>query len=598
MDAATRLYRETEGNPLFIVETVRAESGGGPPGVPEQRDPGLPPRAHAVIAGRLAQLSDHAREIAAAAAVIGRAFDLTVLVRLVGDEEVVARALDELWRKRIVREQGPNAYDFTHDKLRDVAYGETSAPQRRRLHRRVAEALVASHEKDLDPVSAQIAAHYESAGLPEQAIPHYARAAVVAQGVYAHDEAIALVGRGLSLLRELPASARRDGSELELQLVLAPSYRVTMGWAAPELGAVLDRALALCDRVGTGAQRAQILYGMQSLYIVGGPAREVRADHRRDGARLPRDARARSRRARPSRCWRGSGSRWAASRRPATTSTSLVREADPSQLQRLQESQGLNYEVARPGLAIARALVPGPAGHGPRARVRRPAPRARARAAVQPGHRRDLPRPAPAAPRRSRRRSAGRRRRRSSSRRSSRRPTTARGPPSSSPTRETLGRPEATALDAAARRDRRASRRRGRGFACRTTSRCWRTPTSAPARPDAGLDVVEEALSAAGRRTSAGGTPSCIACARSCCWRSGAEPAEAEAALRRALEIARGQQARSLELRAALALAGLWAASGRPPRRESLLAPLHASFTEGLETPDLVAARALLSRLG
>ncbi|HVQ32223.1 MAG TPA: AAA family ATPase, partial [Vicinamibacteria bacterium] len=179
-EAATRLYQETEGNPLFVVESMRAESGGDPsPGVAGEGIPGLPPRAHAVIAGRLAQLSDHARETAAAAAVIGRAFDLDVLVRLMGDEDVVTRALDELWRKRIVREQGPNAYDFTHDKLRDVAYGETSAPQRRRLHRRVAEALLAAHDKDLDPVSAQIAAHYESAGLFEQAIPHCTRAAVV-----------------------------------------------------------------------------------------------------------------------------------------------------------------------------------------------------------------------------------------------------------------------------------------------------------------------------------------------------------------------------------------------------------------------------------
>ena len=128
-EAATRLYRETEGNPLFVVETVRAEGGGeAPRGVPEQGISGLPPRTHAVMAGRLAQLSDHAREIAAAAAVIGRAFGLDVLVRLVGDEEVVVRALDELWRKRIIREQGPNAYDFSHDKLRDVAYGETRPP--------------------------------------------------------------------------------------------------------------------------------------------------------------------------------------------------------------------------------------------------------------------------------------------------------------------------------------------------------------------------------------------------------------------------------------------------------------------------------------
>jgi hypothetical protein len=49
--------------------------------------------------------------------------------------------------------------------------------------------------------------------------PHYSRAAVVAQGVYAHDEAIALAGRGLSLLQKLPARARRDAWELEVAAV-------------------------------------------------------------------------------------------------------------------------------------------------------------------------------------------------------------------------------------------------------------------------------------------------------------------------------------------------------------------------------------------
>ena len=44
-------------------------------------------------------------------------------------------ALDELWTKRIIRERGANGYDFTHDKLREVAYTQTSAPQRRLLHR-------------------------------------------------------------------------------------------------------------------------------------------------------------------------------------------------------------------------------------------------------------------------------------------------------------------------------------------------------------------------------------------------------------------------------------------------------------------------------
>ena len=101
-------------------------------------------------------------------------------------------------------------------------------------------------------------AHYERAGLPSRRSPT-TRGRGGRRGVYANDEAIVLAGRGLSLLQRLPATARRDGAELELQLVLAPSYRVTKGWAAPELSAVLDRTLALCDKVGTGAQRAQIL---------------------------------------------------------------------------------------------------------------------------------------------------------------------------------------------------------------------------------------------------------------------------------------------------------------------------------------------------
>jgi predicted ATPase len=78
----------------------------------------------------------------------------------------------------------------------------------------------------------------------------------------------------------------------------------------------------------------------------------------------------------------------------------------------------------------------------------------------------------------------------------------------------------------------------------------------------------------------------------------GAEAAEAEAALSRALEIARGQKAKSLELRAASALARLWAGSGRTAEARGLLAPVHASFAEGLVTPDLETARALLSSLG
>ena len=593
--AATQLYRETEGNPLFIVETVRAEAGGGPPGVPEHGIPGLAPRAHAVIAGRLAHLSDHAREIATAAAVVGRAFDLDVLVRLVGDEEVVVRALDELWRKRIVREQGPNAYDFTHDNLRDVAYGETSAPQRRLLHRRVAEALVAVHTKDLDPVSAQIAAHYESAGVLEQAIPHYSRAAVVAQGVYAQDEAMALAGRGLALLQRLPASARRDAWELDLQLVLAPSYRVTRGWAAPELGSVLDRALALCDRVGTGAQRAQILYGMQSRYIVEGRLEKsalitdemVHVLRETQGSEPPRSAFA---------MLAGVRLQMGRFQEACDDIDGLVREADPSHLQRLQESQGLNYEVlawawqshavwclGRPAMALERG------SHALRLARELAQPFSQAIAATYLALLQQLR----ADPVTFRRQAEEALELATEFKATYYRAWAA----ILVAYAETLGSPEVDGL----------TRLSSAIESFKETGARLRLPyylallADAHLRagePDAGLEVVEEGLSR-GRETNERWWDAELHRLRAeLLLAGGAVAAEAEAALGRALEIARGQQAKSLELRAARALAGLWAGSGRTVEARDLLAPVYSSFTEGFGTPDLEAARALLSGIG
>ncbi len=279
LDEGLRLFHETGGNPLFVVEMVRAGLGRVPASLPHidhsHRQSSLdgtrtlPPRVHAVLVGRLLQLSDSARGFVELAATIGREFTLDLLIAAGNaDPDSAVRALDELWHKRIVREHGANSYDFTHDRLREVAYGEISAPQRRMLHRRVAQALETIHADDLDTVSGQIASHYERAGMIESALPYDQRAAAVAQRLYANEDAISLLSRSLELLELLPAGAKRDTQELNLRLALAPLYRVTKGWATPELERVLNRALALCDMVGDDAQRAQTLYGLQSVYVV------------------------------------------------------------------------------------------------------------------------------------------------------------------------------------------------------------------------------------------------------------------------------------------------------------------------------------------
>jgi predicted ATPase len=275
VEAALRIYHETEGNPLFIVETMRAgiERARGEERRSAYQEPGapttLPPRAQAVIASRLAQLSPAAREVVALAATIGRAFAVNLLMHASGsDEGAVTNALDELWQRRIVREQDAAAYDFTHDRLREVAYAEISAPQRRLLHRRVAQSLEAMRADDLDAVRAQIAAHYDHAGDAEQAIPYYERAAAVAQRIYANEDAIELLLRALALLDQLSVGMKRDKQELTLLLKLGAIYRVTRGWTAPELERLVDRTLVLCDTVGDDTQRMNALHGQESLLVV------------------------------------------------------------------------------------------------------------------------------------------------------------------------------------------------------------------------------------------------------------------------------------------------------------------------------------------
>jgi DNA-binding SARP family transcriptional activator len=271
-----RLFRETEGNPLFVVETIRANAAGAVAietnrtKITASSEAHLPPpRVHAVILGRLVQLSPQARNVAEIGAVIGRAFPLDLLLQAVHDnEETIIHALNELWQKRILWEQSVNTFDFTHDKLREVTYLEISAPQRRLLHRNVAQALAVIKADDLDVVSAQLATHYEQAGMLEKAIPYYQRAGAVAANVYANEDAVHLLTHGLELLAQLPPGQKRDAQELALQLALAPIIIITNGHASMEVERVWNRALVLSDKVGDIEQRIHTWHGIELVYLV------------------------------------------------------------------------------------------------------------------------------------------------------------------------------------------------------------------------------------------------------------------------------------------------------------------------------------------
>ena len=214
--AAARVVRESEGYPLFTVELARllpaqehSAAFGAQPALNDEGSIELPPRMHAILQSRLAQLSPPARDLAALAAVIGRQFTFGVLAAAFGqDEDVLVNYLDELWQRKIVRERGDDAYDFTHGKLRAVAYGGLSAARRRSLHRRVAQAL-APAPSTCDTSTAGLAAtHYELAGESAAAAACYRRAAEAAASIFANDDAIRLYQRAISLQEGQAAEAQ------------------------------------------------------------------------------------------------------------------------------------------------------------------------------------------------------------------------------------------------------------------------------------------------------------------------------------------------------------------------------------------------------
>jgi tetratricopeptide (TPR) repeat protein len=240
--ALARTYRDTEGHPLFIVERGRMELSEQPGAV---RDSALP-RVQSVVAARLALLSDDARAVAEVAAAVGRDFRFDILAQASDlEEDALVRALDELWRRQIVRVQSEERWDFSHDRIREVAYAGIGPARRRLIHRRIAQGMELLFADRLDDVSASIATHLERGGQPGRAVLFLERAAAVAAHLSAHEEAIRCSSHALSLLETLPAGRERDERELALRSSLSVALNSGRGYAAPEVEQNLDRVFVL-----------------------------------------------------------------------------------------------------------------------------------------------------------------------------------------------------------------------------------------------------------------------------------------------------------------------------------------------------------------
>ncbi len=212
VELSQRLYRESEGLPFFAVEYLKA--------IIEQRETqpdsewDLPGSVRDLLHSRLVNVDETAMQLLTSAAITGRSFDFQLLQEASGRSEMETIAgLEELLRRGLVVEQkdgegqGEIIYDFTHDKLRQLVYEETSLTRRRLLHHRVAEALVNPTRGPRSPgaVASQAAYHYHLAGQDALAAEYYQKAGEHARILYANVEALAHFQTALALGHPEPA---------------------------------------------------------------------------------------------------------------------------------------------------------------------------------------------------------------------------------------------------------------------------------------------------------------------------------------------------------------------------------------------------------
>jgi DNA-binding SARP family transcriptional activator len=208
----------SEGNPFMAVEIFRAIEQGTE--VSPTTPLPAPERVRALIVDRLDRLSPRGQAVAAVAAVIGREFEFALLERAAGlSGREAAEAVEELVRRRLFQGTGERL-DFTHDRIREVAYERLLSPTRQVLHREVVGALEAlsSGNEHVE----RLAHHAVRGGLREKATHYLRQAGVRAAARSALSNSRAWFEDALAALESLPESPSTQEQGFEIRLELRP----------------------------------------------------------------------------------------------------------------------------------------------------------------------------------------------------------------------------------------------------------------------------------------------------------------------------------------------------------------------------------------
>lgn len=276
-----QIIDKTDGVPLFVEEFTKTLMEAG---IMQEIDGhyellaplqaiAIPATLHDSLMARLDRL-DIAKRVAQVGAVLGRQFDYALLKAVwEQDEHLLQRGLSRLVEAELLYQQGrlPQAsYTFKHALIQDTAYQSLLKRARQQYHRRAAQVLIERFPEIADLQPEVPARHYTEAGLIERALLYWQRAGQLAVERQANVEAIHRFTQGLNLLQHLPDMSERVQQELALQLAIGPPLIMVKGHSAREVESTYTRAYELCQQLGDHSQRFWALTGLWRLYLTRG----------------------------------------------------------------------------------------------------------------------------------------------------------------------------------------------------------------------------------------------------------------------------------------------------------------------------------------
>jgi class 3 adenylate cyclase/predicted ATPase len=274
------IVERTDGVPLFLEEMTKAvlepnpdpEAGDFRP-IQPHRAASVPAVLHAPLMARLDRLGA-AKEIAQIGAAIGREFSHELLSAIArkGDAELTP-SLERLVESGLVFRHGTaphESYLFKHALVQDAAYGTLMRGTRKELHQRIVEALEGSFAETAGTQCELLARHCTEAGLIEKASEYWFKAGQQALARSAMVECVAQIKQGLSLLLTFPESPWRHRQELNFQIVLGMALIATKGYAVATTGETFARARYLCDRLNSPPQLVSVLHGQWTHSLLRG----------------------------------------------------------------------------------------------------------------------------------------------------------------------------------------------------------------------------------------------------------------------------------------------------------------------------------------